>query len=106
MVAASIAEGSDDLEHVGITRPIGVITILTLMGADIEVMNEREVGGEPVADLRVRSAPLTGIDIPEDLVPLAIDEFPVLLLPLLVPERRPCQVRRSSGEGERPIAYG
>ena len=82
LVAASIAEGSDlTLEHVGMnpTRS-GVITILTLMGADIEVLNEREVGGEPVADLRVRSAPLTGIDIPEDLVPLAIDEFPVLFI--------------------------
>lgn len=82
LVAASIAEGSDlILEHVGMnpTRS-GVITILTLMGADIEVLNEREVGGEPVADLRVRSAPLIGIDIPEDLVPLAIDEFPVLFI--------------------------
>jgi 3-phosphoshikimate 1-carboxyvinyltransferase len=82
LVAASIAEGSDlILEHVGMnpTRS-GVITILTLMGADIEVLNEREVGGEPVADLRVRSAPLTGIEIPEDLVPLAIDEFPVLFI--------------------------
>lgn len=82
LVAASIAEGSDlTLEHVGMnpTRS-GVITILTLMGADIEVLNEREVGGEPVADLRVRSAALTGIDIPEDLVPLAIDEFPVLFI--------------------------
>ncbi len=82
LVAASIAEGSDlTLEHVGMnpTRS-GVITILTLMGADIEVRNEREVGGEPVADLRVRSAPLIGIEIPEDLVPLAIDEFPVLFI--------------------------
>ena len=82
LVAASIAEGSDlTLEHVGMnpTRS-GVVTILTLMGADIEVLNEREVGGEPVADLRVRSAPLRGIDIPEDLVPLAIDEFPVLFI--------------------------
>lgn len=82
LVAASIAEGSDlTLEHVGMnpTRS-GVITILTLMGADIEVLNEREVGGEPVADLRVRSAPLTGIEIPEDLVPLAIDEFPILFI--------------------------
>ena len=82
LVAASIAHDSDlTLEHVGMnpTRS-GVITILTLMGADIEVLNEREVGGEPVADLRVRSAPLTGIDIPEDLVPLAIDEFPVLFI--------------------------
>lgn len=82
LVAASIAHDSDlTLEHVGMnpTRS-GVITILTLMGADIEVLNEREVGGEPVADLRVRSAQLTGIDIPEDLVPLAIDEFPVLFV--------------------------
>lgn len=82
LVAASISEGSDlTLEHVGInpTRA-GVITILTLMGADIEVMNERTVGGEPVADLRVRSADLKGIEIPEELVPLAIDEFPALLI--------------------------
>lgn len=82
LVAASIAEGSDlTLRHVGMnpTR-VGVITILRMMGADIEVFNEREVGGEPVADLRVRSAPLRGIDIPEDQVPLAIDEFPVLFI--------------------------
>ncbi|SDN07262.1 bifunctional prephenate dehydrogenase/3-phosphoshikimate 1-carboxyvinyltransferase [Pseudomonas jinjuensis] len=82
LVAASIAEGSDlVLEHVGInpTRT-GVIDILKLMGADITLENQREVGGEPVADLRVRSAKLKGIDIPEDLVPLAIDEFPVLFV--------------------------
>jgi 3-phosphoshikimate 1-carboxyvinyltransferase len=82
LVAASIAEEADLLlEHVGInpTR-IGVIEILRLMGADIEVLNERQMGGEPVADLRVRSAPLHGIHIPEALVPLAIDEFPVLLI--------------------------
>jgi 3-phosphoshikimate 1-carboxyvinyltransferase len=82
LVAASIAEEADLLlEHVGInpTRT-GVIEILRLMGADIVVMNERQIGGEPVADLRVRSAPLRGIDIPEALVPLAIDEFPALLV--------------------------
>ena len=82
LVAASIAEGSDlTLEHVGInpTRT-GVIDILKLMGADITLENQREVGGEPVADIRVRSAQLNGIDIPEDLVPLAIDEFPVLFV--------------------------
>nr|WP_090260361.1 bifunctional prephenate dehydrogenase/3-phosphoshikimate 1-carboxyvinyltransferase [Pseudomonas panipatensis] len=82
LVAASIAEGSEIvLEHVGInpTRT-GVIDILRLMGADITLENQREVGGEPVADLRVRSAKLKGIDIPEDLVPLAIDEFPVLFV--------------------------
>ena len=82
MVAASIAEASDIvLEHVGInpTRT-GVIDILKLMGADISLENQREVGGEPVADIRVRSAQLKGIDIPEALVPLAIDEFPVLFV--------------------------
>ncbi len=82
MVGASIAEGSDiTLEHVGInpTR-IGVINILRLMGADITIANEREVGGEPVADIRVRSAKLKGIRIPEDQVPLAIDEFPAIFI--------------------------
>ena len=82
MVAASIAPGSDiSLHHVGInpTR-IGVINILTAMGADITVSNQREVGGEPVADIQVRYAPLKGINIPADQVPLAIDEFPVLFI--------------------------
>lgn len=82
MVGASIAEGSDVLlEHVGInpTRT-GVINILRQMGADISLSNEHEVGGEPVADIRVKSAPLKGIRIPEDQVPLAIDEFPVLFV--------------------------
>jgi 3-phosphoshikimate 1-carboxyvinyltransferase len=82
LVGASIAEGSDlVLEHVGMnpTRD-GVINILRLMGADIEVSNHRDVGGEPVADLRVRSARLKGIRIPEDQVPLAIDEFPALFV--------------------------
>ena len=82
LVAGSIAEDSElVLEHVGInpTRT-GVIDILKLMGGDITLENQREVGGEPVADIRVRSAKLKGIDIPEDLVPLAIDEFPVLFV--------------------------
>ncbi len=82
LVAASIAEGSDlTLEHVGMnpTRT-GVIDVLRLMGANIEVLNPREAGGEPVADLRVRSATLQGIEIPEALVPLAIDEFPALFI--------------------------
>lgn len=82
MVAASIAEEADlTLQHVGMnpTRT-GVIDILKLMGANIEVMNPREIGGEPVADLRIRSAQLKGINIPEALVPLAIDEFPVLFV--------------------------
>ena len=82
LVAASIAPGSDLLlTHVGVnpTRT-GIIEILTLMGADITLDNQRQVGGEPVADIRVRYAPLKGIDIPRHLVPLAIDEFPALFI--------------------------
>ena len=82
LVGASIAPGSDLLlEHVGMnpTRT-GIIDILQRMGADISVTNARDVGGEPVADLRVRSALLHGIDIPPQLVPLAIDEFPVIFV--------------------------
>ncbi|WP_123105161.1 3-phosphoshikimate 1-carboxyvinyltransferase [Acidithiobacillus sulfuriphilus] len=82
LVGASIAPGSDIcLEGVGInpTRT-GVIEILTRMGARIDLGNLREVGGEPVADIRVRSAPLQGIRIPRHLVPLAIDEFPAIFV--------------------------
>lgn len=82
MVAATIAKNSELLlEHVGInpTR-IGVINILLQMGANIKLENEREIGGEPVADIRIKSAELKGIQIPEDQVPLAIDEFPVLFI--------------------------
>ena len=82
MVAASITPGADiTLEHVGLnpTR-VGIINILKLMGANIGISQEKEVGGEPVGDIRVRYAPLKGIHIPEDQVPLAIDEFPVLFI--------------------------
>jgi len=82
MVGACIAEGSDiTLTHVGInpTR-IGVINILREMGANIEVLNQRDVCGEPVADIHVTYQPLHGIQIPEDQVPLAIDEFPAIFV--------------------------
>ena len=82
LVGAAITPGSDLLlTNVGInpTRT-GVIEILRAMGADIEVIDPRESGGEPVADLRVRHAPLRGIEIPVALVPLAIDEFPALFV--------------------------
>ena len=82
MVGAAISEGSDiTLTHVGInpTR-IGVINILRLMGADITLSNEAVTGGEPVADIRIKYAPLKGIQIPEDQVPLAIDEFPAIFV--------------------------
>lgn len=82
MVGASISPGSDIiLEHVGInpTRT-GIIEILRLMGADLQLLNQTAVGGEPVADIRVRAANLKGIRVPLELVPLAIDEFPILFV--------------------------
>lgn len=82
LVAAAISPGSDlTLTHVGVnpTRT-GVLNILRLMGANLELINERQVGGEPVADIRIRYAPLKGIGIPAEQVPLAIDEFPVLFV--------------------------
>ena len=84
MVAAAITPGSDIvLKHVGInpTR-IGIINILERMGANIFLSNKRYIGGEsePVADIRVRYAPLHGIVIPKEQVPLAIDEFPALFI--------------------------
>ena len=90
MVAASIAPDSElVLQHVGInpTRT-GIIDILKLMGADLSLERVHEVGGELVADIRVRSARLKGIDIPLDLVPLAIDEFPVLFFAAACAEGR------------------
>lgn len=82
MAAASVSKGSDlVIEHVGMnpTR-VGIVNILKLMGADVQLENAHEVGGEPVADVHVRYAPLKGIQIPEELVALAIDEFPVLFV--------------------------
>jgi len=82
LVGASICPGAElTLRHVGInpTR-IGVINILQAMGADIQLLREYVAGGEPVADIQVRHAPLRGIAIPEDQVPLAIDEFPALFI--------------------------
>ena len=82
VVAATIVPGSDVVvENVGLnpTRA-GLFTVLRLMGADIEEIDRREVGGEPVADLRVRHAVLTGIEVPSDLAPSMIDEYPVLFV--------------------------
>lgn len=58
----------------------GVLDILRLMGAQLTLDNPREVGGEPVADITVHPAELHGAEIPPDLVPLAIDEFPALFV--------------------------
>ncbi len=83
MVGAAISQNADlTLEAVGInpTRT-GVIEILKQMGADISVLNERIAGGEPIADIHIRGGKtLKGIHMPEDQVPLAIDEFPALFI--------------------------
>nr|WP_137678163.1 3-phosphoshikimate 1-carboxyvinyltransferase [Parerythrobacter lutipelagi] len=82
IVAATLIEGSDlVIENVGLnpTRA-GLIEVLRQMGANIEEQNTREVGGEPVADLRVRHAPLAGIEVDPAIAPSMIDEFPVLFV--------------------------
>ena len=80
LVAALIVPNSELLlKNVGInpTRS-GIIDILRQMGGSIELLDEREQCGEPVADLLVKSSRLCGIDINGELVPRAIDEFPVI----------------------------
>lgn len=82
MVAATLVPGSDlTILNVGLnpTRA-GLLAVLRQMGADIEELDAREVGGEPVADLRVRHAALTGIDVEPAIAPSMIDEFPVLFV--------------------------
>ena len=80
LVAGLIVPGSELLiAGVGVnpTRT-GIIDILLAMGGDIQLLNRREVSGEPVADLLVRSSSLKGIEIGGDVVPRAIDEFPIV----------------------------
>ncbi|MEI2454994.1 3-phosphoshikimate 1-carboxyvinyltransferase [Lysobacter firmicutimachus] len=82
LVAASVVPGSDlVLDAVGMNpRRTGLLAALRLMGADIVEQNPRSEGGEPVADLRVRHAPLRGVEVPQALVPDMIDEFPALFV--------------------------
>lgn len=82
MLAALISEDAEVLiENVGVnpTRT-GVIDILRGMGGDIVLENERTMGAEPVADIRVRASALRGGNVDPELVSLAIDEFPVLFV--------------------------
>ncbi|HPZ47500.1 MAG TPA: 3-phosphoshikimate 1-carboxyvinyltransferase [Novosphingobium sp.] len=82
MVAALVVPGSDlIIENVGLnpTRA-GLVEVLRAMGGSIEELNAREVGGEPVADLRVRHSQLKGIAVDPALAPSMIDEFPVLFV--------------------------
>ncbi len=80
VVAACVKPGSDVLvENVGV-NPLraGLYATLKEMGADIRFENEREVGGEPVADLHVRGGVLKGVDVPPERAPAMIDEYPIL----------------------------
>ena len=80
LVAALIVPGSDvTVEGVGI-NPLrsGLLECLREMGADITLLNQREEGGEPVADIRARAGVLTGADIPAERAPRMIDEYPIL----------------------------
>lgn len=81
-VAASVIPGSDvTVQGVGVnpTRT-GCLDILREMGGDLQLLRERVEGGEPVADLRIRSAPLRGVRIGADRIPRTIDEFPILFV--------------------------
>nr|WP_115385483.1 3-phosphoshikimate 1-carboxyvinyltransferase [Legionella gratiana] len=82
IVAATIIPGSDVLiRNVGINQTrTGIIHILLEMGANITLENQRQLGEEWVADLRVRYAHLKGINISANMVPLAIDEFPAIFI--------------------------
>ena len=82
MVAALLVEGSDlTIENVGLNATrAGLVSVLQQMGGEIEFLNEREVGGEPVADLRVRHSQLHGIEVDPAIAPSMIDEFPVLFV--------------------------
>lgn len=82
IVAVLLTEGSSlIIKNVGVnpTRA-GVLTILKMMGAQINVENKRLLGDELVADIHVKSSELEGIDIPQDLVSLSIDEFPIIFV--------------------------
>ena len=82
IVAASIVPGSElVLRKVGMNpRRTGLLHVLRAMGADIVEEGAGEQGGEPLADLRVRHAPLRGIEVPVEHVPDMIDEFPALFI--------------------------
>lgn len=90
IVAALVVPGSDvTIANVGLnpTRA-GLVEVLRAMGGDIELQNAREVGGEPVADLRVRHSNLKGIDVTSAVAPSMIDEFPILFVAAALAEGR------------------
>ncbi|MHB8121866.1 MAG: 3-phosphoshikimate 1-carboxyvinyltransferase [Desulfuromonadaceae bacterium] len=88
MVAALITPGSELLiKNVGVNPSrTGIIDILQSMGGDLQLLDQREVSGEPVADILVRSSRLKGISISGAVVPRAIDEFPAICVAAAVAE--------------------
>jgi 3-phosphoshikimate 1-carboxyvinyltransferase len=82
LVAALLCPGSAlEIKNTGINpRRAGLITTLKEMGADIEIINERDENGEPVADLAVRASPLEGVEVPAQRAPSMIDEYPILAI--------------------------
>lgn len=82
IVAATVHPDAElVLQGVGVNETrSGILDILRAMGADIELTEERTVGGEPVADLVVRSSTLHGTEVGGDLIPRAIDELPLVAL--------------------------
>jgi 3-phosphoshikimate 1-carboxyvinyltransferase len=82
IVAAALVRGSElRLRSIGLNpRRTGLLAVLRAMGADIREERVREEGGEIVADLVVRAAPLNGIEVPAEHVPDMIDEFPILFI--------------------------
>lgn len=90
IVAALIVPGSDvTIANVGLnpTRA-GLIDVLRAMGGGIEELDRRDVGGEPVANLRVRHSALKGIDVDPAVAPSMIDEFPILFVAAALAEGR------------------
>ncbi len=90
LVAALLVPGSDvTVKGVGVnpTRA-GLFAVLRAMGADLTFANEREVGGEPVADVTARHSVLRGLEVPPDLAPSMIDEYPILFVAAALAEGR------------------
>ena len=80
LVAALLAPGSELVLEAVMTNPLrtGLLTTLREMGASIEVVDKRDDGGEEIADLRVRTSTLKGVDVPAERAPSMIDEYPIL----------------------------
>jgi 3-phosphoshikimate 1-carboxyvinyltransferase len=90
LVAALVTPGSDIILHGVMMNPLraGLVTTLLEMGAAIEMLDRRKEGGEDVADLRVRSGPLCGVEVRADRAPSMIDEYPVLAVAAAFAEGR------------------